>query len=144
MAALYRHGFANIPTSRHPDDGLALRDAFIAAAVRCAPPNNKPTLEEIANCGPHLEAEIDALPRLRVVVALGRIAHAAYVQILKRRGMLAGRRPPFAHGSVAALPGGHTLVGAYHPSRQNTNTGRLTAPMMDDVFRAVRHALDRT
>jgi uracil-DNA glycosylase family 4 len=142
MAALHRHGFANIPTSRHPNDGLALRDAFIAAAVRCAPPDNKPTPEEMANCRPHLEAEIDALPRLRVVLALGRIAHDAYLQVLKRRGMLTGRRPQFAHGSVDSCPSGHTLIGAYHPSRQNTNTGKLTAPMMDDVLLAVRGALD--
>ena len=144
MAALHRHGFANIPTSRQPDDGLALRDAFIAAAVRCAPPDNKPTPDEIANCQQHLEAEIDALPRLRVVIALGRIAHDAYVHLLKRRGALTGRRPQFAHGSVASFPSGQTLIGAYHPSRQNTNTGKLTAPMMDDVFRAVHDALDRS
>ena len=84
MAALHRAGFANIPTSRIRDDGLELRDAFIAAAVRCAPPDNKPTPEEIANCLPHLDAELAALPRVRVVVALGRIGFDAYLQLLKR------------------------------------------------------------
>ena len=83
MAALHRAGFANIPTSRDRDDGLTLRDAFIAAAVRCAPPDNKPTPEEIANCLPHLDAEIAALPRVRVVVALGKIGFDAYLQLLQ-------------------------------------------------------------
>ena len=98
MAALHRTGFANIPTSQRSDDGLALRDAFIAAAVRCAPPDNKPTPEEIANCLPHLDAELAALPRVRVVVALGRIAFDAYLQLLKRRGIVVRPRPQFAHG----------------------------------------------
>ena len=86
MAALHRAGFANIPTSERPDDGLRLRDAYITAAVRCAPPGNKPTPEEISNCLPHLETELDALGRVRVVVALGRIGFDAYLQLLKRRG----------------------------------------------------------
>src|SRR6202008_3077118 len=85
MSALHRTGFANIPTSHHPADGLRLRDAYIAAAVRCAPPDNKPTPEELANCLPHLDAELAALPRVRVVVPLGRIGHTAYLQLLKRR-----------------------------------------------------------
>ena len=93
MAALHRAGFANIPTSQHPDDGLELRDAFIAAAVRCAPPDNKPTPEEITRCLPHLDAEIDALPRIRVVVALGKIAFDAYLQLLKRRDVTVRPRP---------------------------------------------------
>src|SRR5215475_4925719 len=86
MAALHGAGFANIPTSQHPRDGLALRDAFIAAAVRCAPPDNKPTPQEIANCLPHLDAELAALPRVRVVVALGKIAFDAYLQLLQLSG----------------------------------------------------------
>ena len=102
MAALHRAGFANIPTSQDPDDGLTLRDAFIAAAVRCAPPDNKPTPEEIGNCLPHLEAELDALPRVRVVVALGKIGFDAYLQLLKRRGHVARPRPQFGHGRRAA------------------------------------------
>jgi uracil-DNA glycosylase len=142
MASLHRAGFANIPTSQHPRDGLRLRDAFITAAVRCAPPDNKPRPDEIANCLSHLEAEIDALPRIEVVVALGKIGFDAYLRLLARRGMAARPRPEFAHASVEVLPNGHTLIGSYHPSRQNTNTGRLTARMMDDVFRAARRLLD--
>jgi uracil-DNA glycosylase family 4 len=143
MTALHRAGFANIPTSRDPDDGLKLQDAFIAAAVRCAPPDNKPTPEEIANCLPHLEAEIAALPRVRVIVALGRIGFDAYLQLLKTRGLVVRPRPRFAHRSVAVLPTGQTLIGSYHPSRQNTNTGKLTATMMNDVFRLARRELLR-
>ena len=141
MAALHRAGFANIPTSRHPNDGLALEDAFIAAAARCAPPDNKPTPEEIANCRPHLDAELAALTRVRVVVGLGTIAFDAYLQLLKQRGVAIRPRPSFGHGVTYNLPNGHTLIGCYHPSRQNTNTGRLTARMMDDVFRIARAAL---
>ena len=142
MTALHRAGFANIPTSRDPDDGLKLHDAFIAAAVRCAPPGNKPTPEEIANCLPHLNAEIAALPGVRVIVALGKIGFDAYLQLLKARGLVVRPRPQFAHRSVAVLPTGQTLIGCYHPSRQNTNTGKLTASMMSDVFRLARAMLD--
>jgi uracil-DNA glycosylase family 4 len=142
MAALHRSGFANIPTSRRPDDGLALDDAFIAAAIRCAPPDNKPTPQEIANCLPHLGAELDALPCIRVVVALGRIGFDAYLQLLKSRGAAVRPRPRFAHGLVSALPDGRTLIASYHPSRQNTNTGKLTPRMMFDVFHTARKTLD--
>ena len=138
ISALHRSGFSNIPTSHHPQDGLALKDAFIAAAVRCAPPANKPTREEIANCLPHLDAEIAALPRVRVVVGLGRIAFDAYLQLLKHRGIAVKPKPRFEHARAHALPNGRILIGCYHPSRQNTNTGKLTARMMDDVFRIVR------
>jgi len=142
MASLHRAGFANIPTSQSPHDGLVLTDAFIAAAVRCAPPDNKPTPEEIANCLSHLEAETDALPRVQVIVALGRIGFDAYLQLLKRRGRAVRPKPQFAHGSVDVLPNGQTLIGCYHPSRQNTNTGTLTARMMDDVFRKAKRVLE--
>jgi uracil-DNA glycosylase len=135
MAALHRAGLANQPTSRHRDDGLRLIDAFIAAAVRCAPPDNKPTPEEIVNCLPHLDAEVAALPRVRVVIALGRIGHDAYLRLLRHRGIVVRPKPPFGHGSHARLPNGQTLIGCYHPSRQNTNTGKLTPRMMDEVFR---------
>jgi uracil-DNA glycosylase family 4 len=135
MSALHRAGFASIPTSHHPSDGLTLTDAFIAAAVRCAPPDNRPTPEEIARCLPHLDAEVAALPRVRVVVALGAIAFDAYLRLLRARGIIVRPRPAFGHASVARLPNGQALVGCYHPSRQNTNTGRLTARMMDAVFR---------
>jgi uracil-DNA glycosylase family 4 len=143
MAALHRAGFANIPTSQHPDDGLELSDAFIAAAVRCAPPDNRPTPEEMLRCLPHLDAEIAALPRLRVVLALGAIAFNAYLRLLRGRGMAQRPRPQFGHGSIATLPSGVTLVGCYHPSRQNTNTGRLTAEMIDQALAIARRALAR-
>jgi uracil-DNA glycosylase family 4 len=141
MSALHRAGFANIPTSHAPDDGLRLRDAFIAAAVRCAPPDNKPTPEEIATCQPHLEAEIAALPRVRVVAALGRIAFDAYLRLLKQQGVAVTPRPPFGHNVAHQLANGITVIGCYHPSRQNTNTGTLTAAMMDEVFERARVCL---
>ncbi|HEY2908295.1 MAG TPA: uracil-DNA glycosylase [Vicinamibacterales bacterium] len=142
MSALHRAGFANIPTSHAPDDGLALRDAFIAAAVRCAPPDNKPTPEEIARCLPHLDAELRALPRVRVVVALGRIAFDAYLRLLIGRGIsLDTPRPAFGHAAVHRLSNSQTLIGCYHPSRQNTNTGKLTAGMLDTVFAIARRTL---
>ena len=144
MAALHRAGFASIPTSQCADDGLVLTDAYIAAAVRCAPPDNKPTPEEVARCLPHLDAELEALPRVAIVVALGRIAFDAYFQLLKGRGIVIRPRPEFGHGSVARLPNGQTLLGCYHPSRQNTNTGRLTAPMMDAVFAGAKRRLARS
>jgi len=143
MAALHRAGFANLPTSRHPSDGLTLSDAFIAAAVRCAPPQNKPTPSEIANCLPHLEAEIAALPHLRVVVALGRIGFDAYLRLLSGRGVELRPGPRFAHGSCTTLPDGKTLIGCYHPSRQNTQTGTLTPAMLFAVFRKARRILSR-
>lgn len=143
MAALHRAGLANIPTSRHPDDGLRLRDCYIAATVRCAPPQNKPSPEEIAACADHLDAEIDALPRLRVIVALGKIAWDAYFQHLARHGVVVRPRPAFAHGATFApttegTPGTLMLFGCYHPSRQNTNTGKVTAAMYDQLFGAVK------
>jgi len=140
MSALHRAGFANIPTSQCTDDGLKLRDAFIAAAVRCAPPDNKPTPEEIANCLPHLAEELAALSRVRIVVALGQIAFDAYLQLLKGGGLALRPRPRFAHAGPHELPNGQTLIGCYHPSRQNTQTGKLTPRMMDEVFTlAARH-----
>jgi uracil-DNA glycosylase family 4 len=144
MAALHRAGFANIPTARDPNDGLVLRDTFITAAARCAPPDNKPTPDEIGNCRVHLEAELAVLPRIRVVVALGKIAFDAYLQLLKQRGTDMRPRPPFGHGLTCRLPDGQLLIGCYHPSRQNTNTGKLTARMMDDVFRLTRDSLSHS
>jgi uracil-DNA glycosylase family 4 len=134
MAALHRAGFANIPTSSHPNDGLTLRDTYIAAAVRCAPPDNKPSPDEIVKCLPHLDAEIAALPRISVVIALGKIAFDAYLRLLKTRGVDVKPRPAFAHALAHRLPNGVTLIGCYHPSRQNTNTGKLTARMLDRAF----------
>ena len=135
MAALHANGLANQPTSRDRDDGLELRDAWICAAVRCAPPDNKPTPREIANCHRHLRAEIDALPNARVYVALGRIAYDACWRLLADRGARPKKRPPFEHGGVYRSPGAPTIVAAYHPSRQNTHTGRLTPAMLRGAFR---------
>lgn len=143
MAAMHATGFASQPTSQHIDDGLELTDAWIVAAVRCAPPDNKPTPREIANCEPHLVAEIDALPHVRVYVALGRIAFDAALRLFATRGWKAPRRPLFEHGGVVRIPGAPILVSAYHPSRQNTHTGRLTPPMLRDVFRAARRLASR-
>lgn len=143
MASLCRTGFSNIPTSQRADDGLVLTDAYIAAAVRCAPPDNKPTPEEIARCLPHLQAEIAELPNIAVVVALGRIGFDAYLQLVKQAGHALRPKPEFGHGSVSRLPNGLTLLGCYHPSRQNTNTGRLTARMMDAVFRRARRTIEK-
>ncbi len=141
MAALNRTGFANIATSQHPDDGLKLRDAFIAAAVRCAPPGNTPTPQEISACLPHLAAEAAALGRIKVIVALGKIAFDAYLQLLRTHGHVMRPRPAFAHGRGQVIADGRLLIGCYHPSRQNTNTGKLTAPMLDVVFRRARRFL---
>ncbi|MGH9347382.1 MAG: uracil-DNA glycosylase [Vicinamibacterales bacterium] len=142
MAALHRNGFANRPTSQRIDDGLRLADAYIAAAVRCAPPDNKPTPEEIGRCLDHLDAEVAQLPNVRVVVLLGRIGFDAWLRLLRRRGVAMSPRPQFGHGVVTKMGEGlPALVGSYHPSRQNTNTGKLTAPMMREVFRTARRLL---
>jgi uracil-DNA glycosylase family 4 len=143
MAALHRAGFANIPTAQRIDDGLTLTDAFITGAVRCAPPDNQPAPDEIANCQAHLDAEVSALPHIRVVVALGRIGFDAYLRLLSRRGVDLRPRPPFAHRHVHELPNGQLLIACYHPSRQNTNTGRLNAQMMDEVFSIAARAISR-
>ena len=141
MAALKRAGFANISTSQRIDDGLTLTDAYIAAAVRCAPPANKPLPEEVERCLPHLANEVAHLPRLQVVVALGKIAWDAWLKLLVSRGEELPRpRPGFEHGAKWTRDG-LTLVGAYHPSRQNTNTGVVTPPMYDDIFRGVARCL---
>lgn len=146
MAALHRAGMANLATSHTPDDGLQLRGVYIAAAVRCAPPANKPEPEEVTTCLDHLEAELACLPRLETVVALGKIAWDAWLQVLARHGAMPRPRPAFAHGATiiwpanpaatGPLPNGvaHRLVGCYHPSRQNTNTGKVTAAMYDEIF----------
>jgi uracil-DNA glycosylase family 4 len=142
MSALHRTGFASIATSTHANDGLRLHDAFVSMAVRCAPPDNKPLPAEIAQCLDHLEAETAALPRVQVVVALGKIAFDAWLQLLRRRGIRIAPRPPFGHGAIVDITSvsdpstraPRYLIGCYHPSRQNTNTGKLTAAMMEGVF----------
>jgi uracil-DNA glycosylase family 4 len=147
MCALHRTGFANIPTSRTADDGLALRDAYILAAVRCAPPDNKPLPEEIARCRRHMVAEIGALTQVRVVVALGKIGHDAYLAYLAGQGHRIKPRPAFGHGSRATFDpsaGLPLLLGSYHPSRQNTNTRKLTPSMLEGIFRDARTAIEAT
>ncbi len=134
MTAMHQHGFANIQTSQSIDDGLELRDAYIAAAVRCAPPDNKPTPEEILACQPHLEAELAHLPNLRVVVALGKIAFDVWWRVMAGRGQAVKPRPRFAHGAVSKPQGGPIVIASFHPSRQNTNTGKLTPQMLASVF----------
>ena len=141
MAALHRAGYANLPTSERPGDGLMLTNAYIVTAVRCAPPDNKPTPEELANCLPHLSSELDALGHVEVVVALGKIGFDAYLQLLKGRGLSPRPRPPFRHNAAHKLSNGQTLIGCYHPSRQNTHTGKLTPAMIDAVFRKARRLL---
>jgi uracil-DNA glycosylase len=135
MTAMHRNGFASIPTSQSIDDGLQLKDAFIAAAVRCAPPDNKPTPEEISTCQSHLEAEVAHLPNVRVVVALGKIAFDVWWRMMSRRGVAIKPRPAFAHGAMFKPTGEPVVIASYHPSRQNTNTGKLTPAMMASIFR---------
>jgi len=142
--ALHRAGFANQPTSVHRRDGLKLRDCYITAVIHCAPPGNKPLREEIENCRPFLISEIELLSRLRVVVALGRLAFDATIALIgleqPARGNNAARarKPNFAHGCEAQLRGGSTLIASFHPSQQNTFTGKLTEPMLDRVFDRAR------
>ena len=140
---LHKFGFASSPVSRRRDDGLTLTDAYVTAAVRCAPPDNKPTTEEKARCRPYLAGELSLLADVRVVVALGRIAFDGYLAARRDTGRDALRPAPrFAHGASHALPEGVTLVSSYHPSRQNTNTGTLTRGMFEGVFADVRKLLD--
>ena len=139
---LYDAGFANQPHSKRSDDGLVLKDALITAAVRCAPPDNKPLPEEIRNCSPYLEEEL-ALVQPRAVLALGGIALNTYLDLLKRQGMIPSRAGyRFAHGASFVLPAGlPRLFTAYHPSQQNTQTGRLTSAMFAHVLRRIRQYL---
>ena len=133
FASLHRCGFANQPTSAHRGDGLALRDLYVAAAVRCAPPGNKPLPEERDRCLPYLAREVRLLPRLRVVVALGSFAWDATLRVSALLGAPARPRPRFGHGAEHDL-GRAVLLGCYHPSQQNTFTGKLTEDMLDAVF----------
>jgi uracil-DNA glycosylase len=141
MRAMHAHGFASLPTSHSSDDGLVLTDAYIAGAVRCAPPDNKPLPAEIGACHVHLVNEAAALPRLQVIVALGTIAFEAAWRLLESRDLRVRPRPAFAHARVQHASPRLAVIGSYHPSRQNTNTGRLTPPMMDRVFEEARRQL---
>ncbi len=137
---LHATGFATKATSVSRDDGLELRDAYITASARCAPPGNKPLPEELANCRPYLERELDLLSNVKVVVALGRIAFDTYLRIQKHRGAIASRSPyPFGHGLAHRLT--PVLIGSFHPSQQNTSTGRLTEAMLRSVFEMARALL---
>jgi uracil-DNA glycosylase family 4 len=140
--ALHHAGFASQPTSHSADDGLVLRDAYITATIRCAPPANKPLPEEIANCRPYLLEELELLERVRVVVGLGRIGWEAYLRARKQTGRAGpATRPVFAHGATTPLGDGVTLIATYHPSQQNTFTGKLTRPMLRKIFTDARALL---
>jgi uracil-DNA glycosylase len=142
--ALWEAGLANQPTSSHRHDGLRLCDAYITATIRCAPPANRPTPGEIERCRPYLLAELTILSRVRVVVALGRVAWDAYLRARRALGLSTPRPlPRFAHGARAVMPDGVTLLGSFHPSQQNTFTGRLTRPMLRAVFVRARRLASR-
>lgn len=133
---LYETGFANQSTATDRNDGLLLSDLYITAAARCAPPDNKPLPEELANCAPYLDREIEGLRKLKVVVALGKIGFDAYLNHLKRHGLLKSKAPyDFAHGAKYETPDGKILLASYHPSNQNTQTGKLTRRMFVDMFK---------
>ena len=139
--ALYRAGFANQPTSTHIGDGLVLQDLYMAAAAHCAPPGNKPTQTEIANCRPYLVQHLALLPKVRVIILLGKIGFDALLAALAEAGHpTPSPRPAFGHLAEHQL-GPYTLLCSYHPSRQNTQTGRLTVPMFDAVFARARELL---
>jgi uracil-DNA glycosylase family 4 len=138
MQALHVNGLASLPISRDAHDGLELTGAYIAAAARCAPPDNRPTPQELERCRPFLAAEWAALSAVRVVVCLGRIAFDVCWRVLAARGLEASSRPAFAHGAHYSVPDGPHVLASYHPSRQNTQTGRLTAPMLESVFARAR------
>ena len=141
FATLHELGFASSPISRSRDDGMALRDAYVTAVARCAPPGNKPLREELNNCRPYLIAELSLLPRVQVVMALGKIAFDGVLSTYREEGAaLPKPRPQFGHG-VAYDIGGVTLMASYHPSRQNTQTGRLTQQMLTDAFRSAKETL---
>ena len=132
---LYEVGFASQPTAKDRNDGLTLKNLYITAAVRCAPPDNKPTPQELAACAPFLDREIAGLENLKVVVALGKIGFDAYLNFLKRRGVLASKKGYlFKHGATYSIPDGKVLLASYHPSNQNTQTGKLTRKMFLKIF----------
>ena len=142
--ALHEAGFANQPTSEHRADGLRLRDAYITAAARCAPPANKPTPGELAACRPYLLDELRYLGRVRVVIGLGRIGWTTYLQARRALGAApALGTPAFGHNVATRFADGCVLLGCYHPSQQNTFTGKLTRPMLRRVFVTARRLLER-
>lgn len=142
--ALFRYGFANQPHSIHRDDGLILSGCYVAAVVRCAPPGNKPLPSEFDNCRPYLVEELRLLQKLRVVVALGKMAFDHYLRACRDLGLtIPSPALRFGHGVQHDLPWGITLIGSYHPSQQNTFTGKLTRPMFHGIFQQARALIDK-
>jgi len=141
---LYETGFANQPTATNRNDGLALKNVYITAAARCAPPQNKPLPQELANCSAYLDRELEGLKKVKVVVALGRIGFDAYLNYLKRRRVL-GRKAGFLfqHGAKYITPDSRTLLISYHPSNQNTQTGKLTRSMFLEIFKEAARIADQ-
>jgi len=140
---LHETGFALLPTALSRDDGQVLTNLYITAAARCVPPDNKPLPEELANCAPFLERELEGLKNLRVIVALGRIGFEAYLKYLLRKKQIVSKRGyEFRHGAEYALPDGRILLASYHPSNQNTQTGKLTKEMFRKIFKRARELAD--
>ena len=141
---LYQTGFANQPTATDRNDGLRLNDLYITAAVRCAPPDNKPLPTELAACSTFLDRELAGLEKVKVVVALGKIGFDAYLNYLKRRGLLKGKRDyVFKHAASYEMPDRKILLASYHPSNQNTQTGKLTREMLLKIFKQAAKLADR-
>ncbi|HEY3975054.1 MAG TPA: uracil-DNA glycosylase [Candidatus Sulfotelmatobacter sp.] len=141
---LYDTGFASQPNAIDRNDGMQLRDLYITAAVRCAPPDNKPLPQELAECAYFLDRELAGLENVKVVVALGKIGFDAYLNYLKRKGMLASKKPYlFKHGVHYRMPDGKVLLASYHPSNQNTQTGKLTRKMFVEIFQEAARIADR-
>jgi uracil-DNA glycosylase family 4 len=145
---LHETGFASQPNATDRNDGLTLKDLYITAAVRCAPPDNKPTPQELAECSHFLDRELAGLERVKVVVALGKIGFDAYLNYVKRRGLLSGKQGylfkhfPFKHGASYRFPDGKVLLASYHPSNQNTQTGKLTREMFVKIFKDAARLAD--
>lgn len=140
---LHETGFASQPMATARDDGQVLTGLYITAAARCAPPDNKPLPQELANCAPFLDRELEGLKNLRVIVALGRIGFEAYLNYLMRKKEIVSKREyEFRHGAEYALPDGRLLLASYHPSNQNTQTGKLTKEMFLKIFKRARELAD--
>jgi uracil-DNA glycosylase len=141
---LYEVGFANQPTATDRNDGLKLHDLYITAAVRCAPPDNKPLPQELTECSYFLDRELAGLEKVKVIIALGKIGFDAYLNYVKRRGMLSSKKGLiFRHGASYRMPDGKLLLASYHPSNQNTQTGKLTRKMFIEIFQEAAKLADR-
>ena len=141
--ALHKFGFASSPDSTHREDGMILADAYITGALRCAPPQNKPTIEELSNCQTYLLQELELLTNVQVIIALGKIGFDTYLRALSAMNVqLSSPKPSFGHNKSFTLPNGKLLLGSYHPSQQNTQTGRLTEEMFDNVFSTAINLLE--